>query len=155
MSLRVRWQFAVVLCLLAAGCRSLTGQGPIPKSVATCRQYSQQGTSAMERGDWSHAEALLARAIRLARRFRRDTAYAETLWHRGAAQEAVAQLEEARRVAADDVSLAVRTGELYLAMGQVENSQLSDQALELDPKSAPNAGPARLQSRWARSRSPR
>ena len=50
----------------------------------------------------------------------------------------MAQLEEARRLAGEDPSLAVRTGEIYLALGRAsEASQMVDEALRLDPKSAP------------------
>jgi tetratricopeptide (TPR) repeat protein len=132
-----RW-LAAVFSLWATGCHSLSWQGPVPKSVATCRQFSQQGINAMERGDWDRAESLLSQAVQACpvdSEARRN--YAETLWHRGAVNEAAAQLEEARRVAADDTSLAVRTGELYLSMGQVDRAlKLADQTLDLDPKAA-------------------
>jgi tetratricopeptide (TPR) repeat protein len=127
------------LWLSAAGCRSLQRQGPVPKSVAACRQLQQQGVSAMERGDWQRSEELLNQAVRAcpidadARR-----RYAETLWHRGAANDAIAQLVEAGRLATEDVGIAVKTGELYLATGQLENARrMADHALEFDPKCAP------------------
>ena len=63
--------------------------------------------------------------------------YAETLWHRGAAQQAIAQLEEAARLAAEDPQIAVRTGEMYLATGQMTRARkAADRALDLDPKLA-------------------
>ena len=63
--------------------------------------------------------------------------YAETLWHRGARDEALVQLKEARRLAGEDPGLAVRTGEMHLALGHVaEASQMVDEALRLDPKFA-------------------
>ena len=99
---------------------------------------TEQGISAMDRGDWKRAESLLARAVELscadvdARRH-----YAETLWHRGALQEALAQLEEARRLVNTDPALAVRTGEVCLAIGRPRQARaMADEALALDPKFA-------------------
>ena len=93
----------------------------------------------MERGDWKRAESLLVRALQTCPsdvEARRN--YAEVLWHRGAQAEAVAQIEEARRVATDDTGLAVRAGEMYLALGKMDRArQSADDALSLDPKSAP------------------
>jgi tetratricopeptide (TPR) repeat protein len=106
--------------------------------VANCRQLSRQGISAKERGEWGRAEQLLSQAVEScpvdadARR-----QYAEALWHRGATQEALAQLEEARRLAGDDTTLVVRQGELYLGVGQFDAARTAaEQALDLDPKLA-------------------
>ena len=92
----------------------------------------------MDRGDWLAAEDLLNQAVEVspldpdARR--RD---AETLWHRGAARQAISQLEEAARLAAEDPQIAVRTGEMYLATGQMARARKeADRALDLDPKLA-------------------
>ena len=129
---------ALALCALAGGCRSLANRGPVSQSVANCRQLTQQGINAMERGDWKRAESLLSRAVQTSATdadARRN--YAETLWRRGATQDALVHLEEARRLAVEDPNLAVRTGELHLALGQVSKaSQLADEALRLDPRLA-------------------
>ena len=61
--------------------------------------------------------------------------YAESLWRRGARQEAIAQLEEAGRLAGEDASLWARLAEMHLANGQPELArQNAEQALDLDPK---------------------
>ena len=93
----------------------------------------------MERGDWRRAESLLEQAVATnaddldARRN-----YAEALWHRGARAEALAQLEEARKLVPCDPGLTVRTGEVYLEMGQINlATQMVDAALRVDPKFAP------------------
>src|SRR5690606_22678425 len=112
---------SVLLALLAtvAGCRSLD-RGPVSQAVVQCRQLTQQGANAMERGDWRRAESLLEQAVAAspedqeARRY-----YAETLWQRGAKVEALEQLEAARKIGSCDPALTVRTGEMYLEMGQV------------------------------------
>jgi Flp pilus assembly protein TadD len=127
------------LCASLCGCRTLSNRGPVSQSVATCRQLTQQGVNAMERGDWKRAESLLSRAVQASAGdadARRN--YAETLWHRGAPQEALVQLKEARRLAAEDPALAVRAGEVYLALGQNDSAnQMVDEALRMDPKFAP------------------
>lgn len=93
----------------------------------------------MERGDWKRAESLLARAVQTnpndaeARRH-----YAEVLNHRGAQQAALAQVDEARKIAGDDPGLIVRAGELSLALGQTAAAaRCADEALGVDPKFAP------------------
>ena len=128
----------VALCAALSGCRTLSSRGPVPQSVATCRQLTQQGVNAMDRGDWKRAESLLARAVQAspgdcdARR-----KYAEALCHREAWQAALVQLEEARKLVGEDPSLAVRTGEVYLALRQVDRAQnMVEEALRLDPKFA-------------------
>jgi tetratricopeptide (TPR) repeat protein len=133
---------AMGLCALAGGCRSLANRGPVSQSVVDCRQLTQQGINAMERGDWKRAESLLARAVQTsAKDVEARRSYAETLWRRGATQDALVQLEEARRLAVEDPNLAVRTGELHLALGQTSMaSRMADEALRLDP---------RLASAWA------
>ncbi|MEX2111952.1 MAG: tetratricopeptide repeat protein [Pirellulales bacterium] len=128
-------------CLLAiCGCRTFgPKRGPQPQAVATCRQLTEQGISAMERGDWKRAESLLARAVDAcpvdvdARRH-----YAESLAHRQALSESLTQFEEARKLVETDPTLAVRAGEVYLAIGQSQKAQaMADEALRLDPKHAP------------------
>jgi tetratricopeptide (TPR) repeat protein len=128
---------AMALVGVVSGCRTLN-RSPVPQSVATCRQLTQQGINAKERGDWKRAESLLDRAVQASSSdvdARRN--YAETLWHRGARDEALLQLKEARRLSGEDPGLAVRTGEMHLALGHVgEASHMADEALRLDPKLA-------------------
>jgi cellulose synthase operon protein C len=128
----------MTFCALC-GCRTLSSQGPVPQAVANCRQLTQQGVNAMDRGDWKRAEQLLARAVETSKTdpdARRN--YAEALWHRGARPAALAQLEEARKLAPEDPNLAVRTGDIHLALGHVpEATRLADEALRLDSKFAP------------------
>ena len=95
--------------------------------------------NASDRGDWKRAETLLRRATDAcpvdadARR-----QYGEALWHRGAMTDALAQLEEARRLNGEDAELAVRTGELYLALGRTEDARrMVDEAMRIDARFAP------------------
>ena len=130
--------FVLTGLLMLSGCQLVGREGPVPKSVASCRQMSQRGISAMDHGQWDNAEALLAQAVKTCpadAEARRN--YAETLWHRGALAEAVAQLEEAIRISGEDAALQVRVGEMNLAMGRVaEALRRADQAIDLSPQSA-------------------
>jgi tetratricopeptide (TPR) repeat protein len=129
-----------ILILLPAvlpGCRLPGRDGPVSESLATCRQFSQQGVAALERGQREKAEELLAKAVKAcpvdpeARRH-----YAETLWQRGARAEAVAQLEQAVRQSADDATLHVRLAEMHLAMSRPDAArQSAEQAVERNPRS--------------------
>jgi len=122
--------------LLLQGCRLPGRDGPVSQSLATCRQLSQRGIGALERGQPAEAESLLADAVRAcpadpdARRY-----YGEALWRRGARQAAVAQLEEAGRLVSEDAAVRVRLAEMYLALGQVQRAwQNAEQAIDLNPK---------------------
>jgi tetratricopeptide (TPR) repeat protein len=104
--------------------------------LADCRRFSQQGLAELDRGHQQKAETLLAKAVQVcpidAEARRR---YAESLWQRGARPEAIAQMEEAGRLAADDATLWARLAEMYLASDQAEKAwHAADQALDLDPK---------------------
>lgn len=103
----------------------------------------------MERGDWKKAEELLNSAIQScpvdpeARR-----RYAEALWHRGDAAAAMGQLEEAARLSPDKPELAIRMGEIYLALDRWENARrAADQALAVDRQ---NSAAWSLRARAAR-----
>jgi Tfp pilus assembly protein PilF len=96
----------------------------------------------MEIGDWARAESLLNQAIEAAPDDAEPRRYmAEALWHRGAASQALEQIEQAVELDDRDASLAVRSGEMLLAAGQTENAMMrAELAIRLDPK---------LSSAWA------
>jgi tetratricopeptide (TPR) repeat protein len=128
---------AMMLALLAAGCRLPGREGPVSKPLSDCRRLSQQSVAALERGEQAKAAPLLGQAVAAypvdaeARRH-----YAESLWRRGARQEAIAQLEAAGKLAEEDSSLWARLAEMRLANGQPDLARRdADQALKLDPKS--------------------
>jgi tetratricopeptide (TPR) repeat protein len=106
--------------------------------VLNCRQMTQRGLSAVDRGEWDQAEQAFSQAVKScpadseARRH-----YAEALWHRGAHQEAVVQLREAIRYASDEPLLTVRLGEMLLEDGNFDSAyDCAQQALDVDPKLA-------------------
>ena len=123
--------------LVAAGCR-IPGYGGIKsRTVLTSRQLSQQGSSALYRQDWASAESLFSRAV-AACPFDVDARgrYAETLWHRGAREEAIAQLVEATKIAPEDPRLLVLLAEYHLTAGQVNEARRdAEAAIDLEPKS--------------------
>ena len=129
---------AVLLALVPGGCRLPGRDGPVSQSVADCRRLAQQGAVALERGQQEQAEKLLSQAVNTCPvdpEARRN--YAESLWRHGARQEAIAQLEEAGRLAGDDGVLSARLAEMHLANGQIDAARQSvEQAIALDPKSA-------------------
>ena len=145
------WLNAVLLSvLLLAGCQLPGREGPVPQSLANCRRLSRQGVTALERGRQEDAEALLAKAVAAcpvdaeARRH-----YGEALWRRGARTEAIAQMEEAGRLAGEDAALWARLAEMYLAVGQPDRAgQNAERALDLDPK-LPLAWVIRGRVTWA------
>ena len=120
---------------LLPGCSLPGRKGPVSSALLSCRQLTQRGLSATERGDWPKAELLLAQAIQACpvdAEARRQ--YAEVLWRRGAKAEALAQLEEAIRLSTEDPALLVRAAEMKLDLGNVEAAFAgARQALDLDP----------------------
>jgi len=126
----------VAITLVVAGCRLPGREGPVSRSLVTSRQFWQQGVAAGERGQWQRAEELLSTAVETcpsdpeARRH-----YAEALWHRGRGEEAIAQLEEATRLAVDNAELHVLLAEKQLAIGAVEWAlQSAQSAIDMDPR---------------------
>jgi len=129
---------ALTTALLASGCRLPGQRGPVPETLATSRQLTQQGVAAQERGHSSEALGKLAEAVEIcpidpdARRH-----YAEALWDAGSQSEATAQMAEAARLTPEDVLVQVRLAEMHLAMGQlVAAADAADAALDRNPKLA-------------------
>jgi tetratricopeptide (TPR) repeat protein len=127
---------AVLLAALPlAGCQ-LPGRQKAAQSLTESRRLSQQGVAALDRGRQQDAELLLAKAVAAypgdAEAHRH---YAEALWRRGARHEAIAQLEEAGRLAGEDAALSTRLAEMYLDSGQFDLArQNANRAIDLDPR---------------------
>lgn len=131
---------AVVVLLpgLAAGCAWKPRRSATQESVVNCRHLSQQGLSAIERGDWAEAERYLSQATKTCPVDAEARQHlADALWQRGKRDEAVAQLEQAIHLEADDPQLHTRMAQLRLEQGDAAAARRSiDQAIDLDPKSA-------------------
>jgi tetratricopeptide (TPR) repeat protein len=99
---------------------------------------TQQGRSAIERGDWTKAETLLSRATEScpiesdARRF-----YAKALWQRGAHADALRQMREAVENSPDDAALVLEYGQMQLDSGHHDDGwRAANRALEIDAQLA-------------------
>jgi predicted Zn-dependent protease len=91
--------------------------------------------AALEAGQPQQAEDLLKKSLAAspddasARRY-----MAETLWRRGAGDDAISQIIEAVRLEPTNASLTVRAGEMYLAIGRREAAEAyAEKAIRLDP----------------------
>lgn len=124
------------LGLAAIGCAYC--KSPVGASVIASRQLSLQGMEAMQRQDWERAEGLFAQAVHTSPVDERARwRYAETLWRRGAKQEAVTQMEEAVRLSGNEPKLLVQLGEMHLAMGDLPRAaKRAQQAVSGDSRSA-------------------
>jgi tetratricopeptide (TPR) repeat protein len=146
---------AVWLLLLSlAGCAWPRGGGPaVATDIARCRELTEQGTLAMQRGQIAAAEAQFQSALTAnpadvdARRL-----FAEALWAGGDKSAALSQIEAARQLAPHDASLTVRSGEMLLAAGDALGaSARADRAIAQDPHSGP-AWALRGHAHWAAGR---
>lgn len=128
----------VCVLVLISGCASFRRRGTTSDEIAACRELSRHGASAMEMGQWAQAESLLKQAVDASPKDPEPHRYlAEALWHRGAADEALAEIEEAVKLDSTDASLLVRAGEMSQATGSTDRAlTLADQAIRLDPKLA-------------------
>jgi tetratricopeptide (TPR) repeat protein len=132
---------AAILLIIAAwlplaGCKTLGRHGPVPEQVVTSRQLSCQGVTAMETGRWSEAEELFRESIEASPTDSETRRHlAEVLWQRGAADDALLQIEAAVRLNESDATTTVRAGEMLLATGAADKAlRRADQAISLDPQ---------------------
>jgi tetratricopeptide (TPR) repeat protein len=124
--------------LLLTGCRLCRGHRVSDESLAAARQLSLQGIDAQQRGHWDRAETLFAAAIlKCPEDERARCGYAESLWHRGAANEAITHMEEAARLSANDSERLVRLGQMYRARGDLALAgRQADLAIAANPQLA-------------------
>lgn len=122
----------------ALGCRIKGNDGPVPRALLTCREYSQQASRAIDQGNWQDAESLLAKAVRAypddaeARR-----QYAEALAHRNDHRRAMEQLQSAVKCQRGDPRLLVDLAEVQMKLRlRQEAAESIEQAMELDPRLA-------------------
>jgi len=94
--------------------------------------------AALERGQWEHADSLLGQAVRACpSNADAHRNYAEARWNRGFHEEALKEMEAARRLAPDDATIMARIAEMRLALGQTDTAwQAAQQAIALDHKLA-------------------
>lgn len=134
----------VLICLVAvlsvadAGCAALRYGRTAEAKIAAARQLSLQGLDSQQRGHWAEAETSFAAAVGKCPQDERARAgYADSLWRRGAYQEAILQQEEAVRLSGHDPARHVQLGNMYLAVGDLTRaSEQADQAISFDPQLA-------------------
>lgn len=119
----------LLLASVASGCRTCCPRS-LEKNVVDARQASLSGLDAMQQGRWNEAEQIFATAVKASPVDERARGcYAETLWQRGACREAVSQMREAVKLSGSDPHRLVQLGEMYLALGQVnEAAQCAEEA---------------------------
>lgn len=118
-----------------SGCAILGRRNHSAAEVTAARELSRQGVAALEAGQAQQAEELLKKSLAAAPDDASARRYmAETLWRRGAGDDAIAQIIEAVRLDPTNATLAVRAGEMYLAAGRREAAEASaERAIRLDP----------------------
>ena len=128
--------FLGVLALAGAGC--VWCKNPVGEKVIAARQYSLRGMEALQREQFEEAEGLFASAVQTSPVDERARCrYAESLWRRGARQEAIAQMEEAVRLSGNDPKLLVELGEMHLAFGDLPRAtKCAEQAVAVNGRSA-------------------
>lgn len=134
-SFRVARSWLLAGCVSAAGCRLRGLDGPVPRSLVLSRQLSQQGVSAMERGNYARADELLAQAVKV---FPQDAEarhhYAEALWQRQQHVAALEQIDKALNLSPDDPAILLQAAQMRIAMGEASQAgKLIDRAIAADP----------------------
>jgi tetratricopeptide (TPR) repeat protein len=134
-----------VLCLIVlsvvsgtSGCATFGRRAREAEAMTAARESSRKAAEAMQAGQWQQAETLLRQGLEASPddpEVRRQLA--ETLWHRGAANEAMSNIAAAVRLEPGNAALAVRAGEMALASG-ARDAALSraEEAIRLDPQLA-------------------
>jgi tetratricopeptide (TPR) repeat protein len=118
-------------CLASSGCKALSCKLANDENITAARQLSLQGMGAQQKGRWDQAETLYASAVtKCPTDERARCGYAESLWQRGAHDEAVSHMEEAVRLSGDDPERMVQLGNMYLSLGQLDRSKaFADKAI--------------------------
>jgi tetratricopeptide (TPR) repeat protein len=104
--------------------------------VAAARDLSAQGVAAVNAGQWDHGESLLRQAIEVTPNDVASRRYlAESLWRRGAFDDALVQIEAAARADPSSPEIAVRTGQMLVATRDFEQAVArANQAIRINPK---------------------
>ena len=144
-----RYMLAVTLCLMAVGCRSMGKQQPTQAAIADGRQFSRQGLAALETGQYLEAETLLQQAVDAVPSDPDSRRYlAEAFWQRGATTKAIRQIESAHALSPTDPAIAVRAGQMMLAVGDSDRALVrAERAIRIDPQ-LPEAWALRGRAYW-------
>ncbi|MDX1961966.1 MAG: tetratricopeptide repeat protein [Pirellulales bacterium] len=126
----------LLLGLCQPGCLLWRERTPVPADVASCRQLSQRGLYALQKGDVDVAERFLRRAVQTNPRDPQAQHYhSELLWMQGDKIGSLSAAEQARALAPEDPQLLAHVAEKYLELEQLaEAKQLADEAVDLCPQ---------------------
>ena len=112
----------LTLAACSSGCRVLRCK-TTEENITAARSLSLQGMDAQQKDRWDQAELLYASAVtKCPTDERARCGYAESLWRRGAQQEAVAHMEQAVRLSGDDPERQVQLGCMYLSRGELNKA---------------------------------
>jgi tetratricopeptide (TPR) repeat protein len=127
-----------LIAIFASGCGVFRCQKSSDEAITAARQMSLQGIDAQQRGQWDQAETLFASAVaRCPRDERARGCYAESLWQRGATDEAISHMEEAARLSGHDPQRLVQLGQMYRSRGELHRAgQQAERAIAADPQLA-------------------
>lgn len=122
---------AIAFCTSGTGCRSLSCRTNNDAAISAARQLSLQGREAQQKGQWQQAESLYSAALaKCPKDDRARCGYAESLWKRGAKEDAVLHMEEACRLSGGDPDRSVQLGRMYLDRGELGRaSEQADKAI--------------------------
>jgi tetratricopeptide (TPR) repeat protein len=135
--------------VLATGCALAGRRGPSAAQVAAARELSTQGAAAIDAGQWDHGERMLRQAIEVTPGDAHSRRYlAESLWRRGAFEDALAHIDAALEADPSNAAVAIRAGEMRLATHSFESAAArATQAIRIDPK-LPAAWALRGRAYW-------
>jgi tetratricopeptide (TPR) repeat protein len=139
----LEWRFVFTAAIVffaigTSGCSIFGRRNHSAAEVTTARELSRQGVAALEAGQPQQAEELLKKSLAAAPDDASAHRYmAETLWRRGARDDAISHIIEAVRLDPTNAALNSRAGEMYLSLGHGEAAEVyAERAIRLDPKMA-------------------
>jgi len=108
----------------SSACHRVAALALAIEAIALTRQLSLEGLDAQQRGQWEQAEVLFAAAVaKCPQDERARCGYAESLWRRGAKDEAVAHMEQAVRLSGYDPERLVQLGHMYRELGDLARAR--------------------------------
>lgn len=124
----------LAVALLLSGCVSWRSLQPTPPSVAASRRLSRQAVAAMEVQQWDEAESLLREAVEKTPDEPEAQRYlAETLWRRGAREEALEHIDRAAALDTANPETAVQAGKMLLEVGDAGQAiQQANRSVRID-----------------------
>jgi len=125
----------VISVVVTGGCRSALERARQSKALLMGQQFARKGVVAMESGQWTEAERLLAKAVEESPddpESRRH--YAEALWKRGEKEAAIRHLEQAVG-SGGGYEHHARLAQMYLDTQQIDKAtHHADRAIDLQPE---------------------